>query len=168
MRGRLWIPLVTVTLAGCGASSVGSTATTGNSPADLSNCMRANGISNFPDPRAGPSGAVGLPISTTPGSGTLTVEGVTFSGPAFEKAETACKAYLPGAGGPPPPVSASDKAKALAFAKCMRAHGVPNFPDPKFSGGAADKQAPPVNLNAPAVRRAAASCGGSGRIVIKG
>jgi hypothetical protein len=24
---------------------------------------------------------------------------------------------------------------ALKFSQCMRTHGVPNFPDPKFSGG---------------------------------
>ena len=27
------------------------------------------------------------------------------------------------------------KATALAFAACMRAHGVPGYPDPKFSNG---------------------------------
>jgi hypothetical protein len=32
------------------------------------------------------------------------------------------------------PSSSADRGQALAFAKCMRANGVPNFPDPDASG----------------------------------
>jgi hypothetical protein len=64
-------------------------AATGNaSPLGLSQCMRSNGISNFPDPTQGPGGQ-GLSISMTPGSAALTVQGVTFSG-AFNHAVSAC------------------------------------------------------------------------------
>lgn len=40
---------------------------------------------------------------------------------------------LPGAGGPTSPTPGNPK---LAFAQCMRAHGVPDFPDPGGSGAA--------------------------------
>jgi hypothetical protein len=33
------------------------------------------------------------------------------------------------------PDGLSDQERALAFARCMRANGVPNFPDPEVSGG---------------------------------
>ena len=36
---------------------------------------------------------------------------------------------------PRPPLSAAQKAAALKFAQCMRAHGVPHFPDPRFPAG---------------------------------
>ena len=41
-----------------------------------------------------------------------------------------------GRGAPPSPAQqAQTQAQALRFAACMRAHGVPRFPDPQFSGG---------------------------------
>jgi hypothetical protein len=86
--------------------------------------MRAHGLSGFPDPIAGE----GLPL-TVNSDGSLTAEGQTFAGPALRSAERACKAYLPPAG-PPPQISAAQQRRALAFARCMRANGVPNFPDP--------------------------------------
>jgi hypothetical protein len=46
---------------------------------------------------------------------------------------------------------------ALAFAKCIRAHGVPNFPDPTSGGGFTFNPAG-VNRSAPAVRAALAAC----------
>jgi hypothetical protein len=65
-------------------------------------------------------------------------------------------------------MSASQQAAALAFARCMRSHGVPNFPDPTFtatpSGGPSQQVLP--NPQAPAFKAAAAACGGSGRIFI--
>jgi hypothetical protein len=53
-----------------------------------------------------------------------------------DQAQAACRKYLPG-GGPPPltPAQVAQRAKAmLAFAKCIRQHGVPNFPDPNGQG----------------------------------
>jgi len=47
----------------------------------------------------------------------------------------ACRRYLPGG---PPPLSQAEQAAAaramVAFASCMRAHGVPSFPDPNSQG----------------------------------
>jgi hypothetical protein len=130
-----------------------------NVPISESKCMRANGVPNFPDPIQGPGG-VGLPqVSSSPG--TLTVEGVALAGPAFEAAQKACKEYTT-PGGPPPAVSESEKQAAIANAECMRKHGVPNFPDPTFSGGQLSAGLGGVDPQSPAFKRAAAACGGAG------
>ena len=93
----------------------------------------------------------------TPGSSTVTVEGIPFSGAAFESAEKTCKLF--GGGTAPPPVSESQRTAAVEFARCMRAHGIPNFPDPVFSaGGGIGSSKAQVKNDSPAVRRAAAIC----------
>jgi hypothetical protein len=162
-------------IAACGSSSPKSAGTPdrygpASSPASISRCMRAHGVSGFPDPRAGPNGGVGFPggLMVT-GSDSMVVMGIPFSGPALLQAEKACKEYLP-PGGASPQVSAEQRRQALAFARCMRSHGVPSFPDPTFSGG--QKAGPPAGINpqAPAFRSAARACGagGAGNIAIGG
>ncbi|MGH2843627.1 MAG: hypothetical protein ACRDKL_08595 [Solirubrobacteraceae bacterium] len=154
-----------VMLTACGRAAPKS-ATSGarygpkNSPASLSRCMRANGVSGFPDPEAGPGGAVGLPLIVS-SNGSLTAEGKSFSGPALRHAERVCKTYLPPAGGPPPQLVAAQRRRELAFAQCMRKHGVPSYPDPSLSGGG---QAPPAGVDpqSPAFKTAARACGGGG------
>jgi hypothetical protein len=47
------------------------------------------------------------------------------------------------------------RAQALRLATCMRAHGVPNFPDPNASGAI---PAGSVNLNSPQVKTALQAC----------
>jgi hypothetical protein len=49
----------------------------------------------------------------------------------------------------------------LAFARCMRAHGLPDFPDPDTGGGSHDKgggKAGPVDVHSPAFQRAEKQC----------
>jgi hypothetical protein len=105
-------------LVACGSSGKsGSRASVASQGLQFANCMRAHGISNFPDP--GPGGALKL----TPGSG------LNPSSPAFEAAQRACKRYAPTIAGPPA-MSESERRNAVAFAECMRAHGEPGFPDP--------------------------------------
>ena len=152
--------------AGAGFNPAAATNPSTNSALSLSQCMHAHGIKNFPDPTNGPDGS-GLSLETSPGSGTVIADGVTFSGPAFDAAAKACAKLLPGGGGPPPPPTAPQKQQALEFAKCMRTHGVPNFPDPTFStNGSAPKTAsrlPGLNPNSPAFKQAVAECGGGTR-----
>jgi hypothetical protein len=80
-------------------------------------CMRSHGVSNFPDPTVGSGG------------------GVTFQGgfnlksPTYQAAAQACGSLMPG-GTQAPQVSAQKLATEVKWAQCMRAHGVPNFPDP--------------------------------------
>jgi hypothetical protein len=142
-----------------------------NSPYAVSKCMRANGVSHFPDPSQG-SGGIGFPGGLVVSNiGQLTVDGISFSGPALKQAEKACKTYLPGGGGPPPPMSAAEKAAALELAHCMRTHGAPSFPDPGSgplhgAGGATQKLIP--DSNSPAFQHAVSVCGGGGRLQIHG
>ncbi|HEY2436113.1 MAG TPA: hypothetical protein VGH93_02970, partial [Solirubrobacteraceae bacterium] len=51
-------------------------------------------------------------------------------------------------------------AESLAFATCMRSHGVPNFPDPTRSGGSIQilGSAPGINRQSPGFKYAQQSC----------
>lgn len=116
-----------VVLAACG--SVGQPSGTATGAAndasgdktrdfEFSQCMRSHGVTNFPDPS--PGGGIELQGNLDPQS------------PAFRSARQACKQFAPDKGAPPP-TSAADRAKALTLARCMRSHGVPQFPDPAFT-----------------------------------
>jgi hypothetical protein len=124
---------------GSGSGSVGATTATGfASPFGLSN-------------------GIGRSIGGPP---TLIVDGKTFSGPVVAKADKACSRYLTPSG-PPPKLSASQKARQLDFAACMRTHGLPDFPDPIFpsGGGIEIRGGPGFNPQSPAFQHAAQACG---------
>jgi hypothetical protein len=153
-------------LAACGSSrpnTGGATTSQGNSAADqakalaFSRCMRSHGVTNFPDPSGG---KFGLQVQQTPNS--TSVNGVEVNGPAFRSAMTACRSYLPNGGHPTAAQTAKAKAQALAMSRCMRSHGVPNFPDPQFpSGGGAGIRlnGSGINPNSPAFQAAQKACG---------
>jgi hypothetical protein len=86
-------------------------------------CMRADGVPGFPDP--------------TPGGGFLfhAGAGMDRSSPAFRAAQAKCRKLMPGGGGPPSTTNPSRQtlARFLRIARCMREHGVPDFPDPRTS-----------------------------------
>jgi hypothetical protein len=151
-----------IALTACGATGEpGGTATgaadatAGHPSRDLefSQCMRAHGVTNFPDPTAN-----GLQIPA----------GVLTKSPTSIAAQQACKQYLPN-GGAPPATSAKDRAAALALAQCMRLHGVPGFPDPAFTPPRAPRIlalrgmvfaiSPTIDPKSPAFRQAATACG---------
>jgi hypothetical protein len=145
-----------IAVAGCGSTAPTGTAGGSSSQFALARCMRSHGLPNFPDPTVGPGGA-GFSISSIPGSSTLTVDGTTFSGPVFKSAVRACKLF--GGGSSPPPISAQQRRRLLAFAQCMRSHGVPDFPDPTFpSGGGVFRGKIPSDHNAPAFAQAVTTC----------
>jgi hypothetical protein len=103
--------------AGSGASN---TSTTRAKAVKFAECMRSNGVSAFPDPDA---------------SGALTIDAVangsslnTSSG-TFKRALSMCK-YLEPAGFTGSQRSPQEQKAALAFAQCIRDHGVRDFPDP--------------------------------------
>ena len=84
-------------------------------------CMRKNGVPNFPDPNS--SGAISIGPSS----------GIDPGSPKFRAAQQTCGKLLPNGGQPTPAQIAKMQQAALSFSKCMRAHGVRNFPDPTFS-----------------------------------
>jgi hypothetical protein len=65
--------------------------------------------------------------------------------------------------------SATREAAGIKFADCMRAHGVPNFPDPSSGGGIQIPDNSGINPQSPAFQAAEKSCfsllpgGGPGR-----
>lgn len=132
---------------GTAAGAVGgSGASHSNKLLQLSSCMRAHGVPDFPDPDA--RGGIEL----TPGSN------VNPASPAFQSARKACAKLVPmGLGGGP--VSSADRRAALAFAQCMRAHGVPNFPDPKGGGIMINAPGGGADPPSPAFQEAQATCG---------
>lgn len=146
----------TTTLAACGSSHPTSAAATGSSHSQLAaaRCMRAHGVPNFPDP--GPRG--GTTVLLSPGNSTVTIDGIRFSGPAFQAAEKVCKP-LGGAGAGNPPVPEQQKRALLDFAKCMRKHGIP-YNDPTFppGGGIFGGGSPTQDNNSPAVKHVATIC----------
>jgi hypothetical protein len=85
-------------------------------------CMRSHGLPSFPDPNA--EGLVTTDAST----------GIDPNSPLFEKAEAACQKLLPVGKATSQAMQQQFERQALAFAKCMRSNGVPNYPDPTFSG----------------------------------
>jgi len=91
-------------------------------------CMRAHGVPNFPDPNS--SGQV---PKRTP-------QQLGVSGSQFEAAQRACSHLLPnGALGPSAEPTQAElrtmERDALRFARCMRSHGVANWPDYTLRGG---------------------------------
>jgi hypothetical protein len=123
------------TIPGAGAGPITTAAqTAGSLPGDAlakflaySQCMRSHGMPNFPDPVTTPSGGYGF----------LT-QGIDPKSPAFRSAGEACNAQAPeGWGTAGRPLSPAQQQQWLNWAKCVRAHGAPNFADPTFSGGGA-------------------------------
>jgi hypothetical protein len=115
----------------------------------LSECMRSNGIAKFPDPKS--SGGIDIGPNS----------GIDPQSPQFQAAQKACRKYFPA-----PDLSKAEiaqrEAQALEFAKCMRANGVPNFPDPQFAsnGGELVKPVAGVDPNSPSYQAATNKCSG--------
>lgn len=92
------------------------------------NCMRSHGITDFPDPTAGPNGqGGGFRINGGPGSD------LDPDSPRYEAANRACQELLPYGGALPAP-TASQMAEYTKFAACVRQRGFPSFPDPNGQG----------------------------------
>jgi hypothetical protein len=118
----LWIlaALLAVVLAACARP-----ATTGVPAADgrqYAQCMRDNGVPSFPDP--GPDGQFAI----SHGEG-----GIDQDDPTFRAAAEKCRALAPGGEhrntGDPTYVD-----QMREYSQCMRANGLPDFPDPDAEG----------------------------------
>jgi hypothetical protein len=130
--GALLAILGIVALAAC-SSSGGSPAASGSSPASsayakglaYTQCIRAHGAPNFPDPNS--QGQFVIP------NGSSNSSFVNVSAAALK----ACQKLLPPSMAQGPP-QGSQGAKAtsqgLKFSACMRSHGEPDFPDPASNG----------------------------------
>jgi hypothetical protein len=141
MRTRTGIVLgllLAVAVAGCGrpsktpgvATARSGAAASGSATPTLnerdmalrySQCMRENGVPNFPDPKIDDNGNMSL---DAPG-GADPVK--------MDAAMQKCKQYLPN-GGQPRKADPQVLEQLRRFAQCMRDNGVPKFPDPTDEG----------------------------------
>jgi hypothetical protein len=156
---------VAAVTAGCGGNSPSSASVSGAAAASRSGpgaaayqfsaCMRNHGVTNFPDPK----------VSTSAGSTKVAI-GInpSISGqPAFKSAQAACQHILPkpGSGSDLSPAQKRARTQAIiAFARCMRAHGFPNFPDPNANGdlSAQTIRQAGINFQTPALLTAGQGC----------
>jgi hypothetical protein len=120
------VALISVISAGCGSNAPSETGTASSSgtggtkkatdrdkAVKFAECMRENGVSDFPDPNAAGEFVYGASVSPA----------------VFKKAVDACKDLQP-----PGTLSAKrspeQQKEGLKFAQCMRENGVKDFPDP--------------------------------------
>jgi hypothetical protein len=121
--------VVVALISACGSSAPAETATGGGANNTAANhqkavkfaeCMRRNGVSEFPDPGA-------------PGKFTIDAiangSSLDTSTPTFKQAISACKDLEP-AGFTGGTRSPQQQSAALKFAQCIRENGVTDFPDP--------------------------------------
>jgi hypothetical protein len=135
--------LLGVALAACGsqeasppvahvARSTGTTITTAQPNAMLvaTRCLRQHGMPDLPGPVLATSG---------PAKGQMILDKqalATYPSSVVSQATAACSAALAQlSGGPNAAASPHQLQVLLAFAHCVRNHGVPNFPDPNSQGG---------------------------------
>ena len=120
------VALIGVIQAGCGSPAPSETGgaepvTRRDKAVRFAECMRDEGIRRFPDPDA---------------SGEMTIDGVVNgssldTGSArWKTAIAACRDLQPAGFTGKGARSASEQDEALAFARCIRANGVEDFPDP--------------------------------------
>jgi hypothetical protein len=112
--------------------------------------MRDHGI-NMADPVVGDQGQINVTIP----------QGVSMD--TFKNADSACKALHTAAqtaarGGQP--LQKPDPTRLLNFSKCMRRHGIPDFPDPGGNGALSiqGNQGSDLNPDSPTFQAAQRAC----------
>jgi hypothetical protein len=110
----------------------------------FASCMRRHGEPDFPDPNS-----KGVFASST----------IETNTPEYQRAQKACQYLLPKLNPPTPAEQAKLLEKSLAFAKCMRSHGVLDFSDPiATKGGGISFSLVGVDPNSSPFRRAQEAC----------
>jgi hypothetical protein len=152
----LGVAVLLAGLAGCSASggSAGATTTTsGQQDAaavwrELVACARANGMPNLPDPQIDSNGRADFPNGTPdpPASVRRACQSIYDRLPPSARDDEEAR--------PPADVQA-----LLRFARCMREHGVADFPDPDAEGNFSVKPGS-TNLDpkSPGFERALQAC----------
>ena len=135
--------------AGSSIGSGGATTAGGTSSQLLAfvRCVRSHGVANYPDPTS--SGK--LP--------TATPQQLGVSSSQDRAAENACQHLLPnGNGGPSEAQVQQYRNSLLPYARCMRSHGVSNFPEPDSRGHLDVGAGTDVPVDTPQFQRAFAAC----------
>jgi len=127
IRTLLATGLLVLATAACGGhgdkpSAAPSTTDRNAQAVKYSQCMRENGVPDFPDPVDGR-----IQLRAQKGSD------LDPESDGFKKAQTTCKQYEP-AGLGQQGQNAQQQAQALKWVQCMRQNGVPTMPDPQPDG----------------------------------
>lgn len=128
------------------SQSAGASSSQKPSALEYAKCMRSHGVKDFPDP----NDKGDFELNAGPGSD------LDKNNPTFKAADGACNSLLPSQGKQP----AGLKDANLKYAKCMRSHGVKDFPDPAPDGSLQPKSTPGGDLdpNNPTFKAADAAC----------
>ena len=87
-------------------------------------CMREHGV-DMPDPQVGSNGEMSFSIGAGPGK---------LDRSKVQEAQEACQDLMPTGLGKPGDIPQEQRDAMLAFAQCMREHGI-DMPDPQFETG---------------------------------
>ena len=87
-------------------------------------CMREHGV-DMPDPQVGSNGEMSFSIGAGPGK---------LDRSKLQEAQEACQDLMPTGLGKPGEIPQEQRDAMLAFAQCMREHGI-DMPDPQFETG---------------------------------
>lgn len=146
--------IVAALAAGCGGGPASSSGASGNPAASGSSaqstyrsdlayaaCIRSHGVPNFPDPK--PNG--GFDTTTNPND------------PQLRAAQRECANLLPASQQQTTTghFTPQQVAQLLKYARCMRSHGVLNFPDPTSKGLGAMNG---IDMNSPQFQSASQTC----------
>jgi hypothetical protein len=119
-------------------------------PLAFARCMRSNSVPNWPDPNG--DGAFD--------KSKLTSQHLGATDSQVQAAQRVCNHLLPNGGrGPSAAQVQQIRAQALRFSHCVRAHGVPNFPDPDSTGRIPDPASGGIDQGSPKFRAANTACG---------
>lgn len=128
LSGLVVAAAVALLITACGGSpsTSGASGSTKYQKALLySQCMRSHGVPNFPDPDA----AGNIIQNAQPG------QNVNANTSTEQAADRACHHLLPGGGSSNSDTPPQTLNQLLKIAKCMRTHGLPNYPDPIVNNG---------------------------------
>jgi hypothetical protein len=137
--------------SGTTAASEGPKASPASQAIAYTACMHAHGVPNFPEPQVSEhGGSTSIKMAVPVGVG---------KNPRFKAASEACRKLLPGGGASnQAPLTPAQQGQYLHAAACIRSHGVPNFPDPTFSGGGVHIEHQKLNESSPAFKAAVHDC----------
>ena len=134
--------------AACGGSPASEPAQV-NGAVAFASCMRFHGVPNWPDPSS--SGVFD--------KSKLSSQQLGAGGSRVQAAQNACQHRLPNGGSGPNPAQVQQvKAQALRFSRCVRSHGVPNFPDPASDGRIPDPASVGIDQGSPKFQAANQAC----------
>jgi len=129
--------LVAAALAGCKGGSASPTASASASRQQLLalgqqwvQCLRGHGLTRMPDAQLSQDGYLQFP----PVSGYNWKEDLGKHRSIIDACQSIEDTYPPNAFRPRQQFTADDLHKLAEYAKCVRAHGIPAFPDPNAAG----------------------------------